>query len=98
MGDSTAHQSADQCQACPVCALLRAVHDVHPEVGVQLAAAGKHLVRAVRAFVAAGDTRPAESEGAWSDDRCGTTPDLSPPGDHAHEATGVSSLRRIAVD
>lgn len=98
MGDSTAHERADQCQACPVCALLRAVHDVHPEVGVQLAAAGNHLVRAVRAFVAAGDTRPEESDGVWSEDRCRTTPDTSPPGDRAHQATRVSSLRRIAVD
>lgn len=98
MGDSTAHERADQCEGCPVCALLRAVHDVHPEVGAQLAAAGSHLVRAVRAFVAAGETRPAGSEGVWSDARCGTTADMSAPGDRAHQATRVSSLRRIAVD
>lgn len=102
MADRAAHEHAEPCRTCPVCAVLRAVDDIDPAVGVHLLAAGQHLVRALRAF-ASTVADPADhddhvGEDVSTDDRCGTTPGVSTPAHRARQPADVTSLRRIAVD
>lgn len=39
------------CQVCPICALLRAVGDVRPELIEHLTEAARHLTLAAKAFI-----------------------------------------------
>ncbi|HEX6254558.1 MAG TPA: hypothetical protein VFZ70_01990 [Euzebyales bacterium] len=67
-------------------------------MAVHLAAAGDHLLRAARAFLATADTGSSTQDDVWAEDRCGTTSDVPTADDSAHPTTAVTSLRRIVVD
>lgn len=41
----------DVCQVCPICAVLRAVDDVRPELVEHLSEAARHLTLAAKAFI-----------------------------------------------
>lgn len=41
----------DVCEVCPICAVLRAVDDVRPELVEHLTEAARHLTLAAKAFV-----------------------------------------------
>jgi hypothetical protein len=98
MADSASDEHGGQCRSCPACAALRVVREAHPDVAVHLAAAGDHLLRAARAFLATVDTGSTTPDDVWAEDRCGTTSDVPTADDSAHPTTSVTSLRRIAVD
>ncbi|HSJ43633.1 MAG TPA: hypothetical protein VK923_02995 [Euzebyales bacterium] len=98
MGDSAAGDHADQCQSCPVCLLLRAFDDLPHQVRAHLAAAGRELLLALRAAVDDVGTAARPGDDVWIDERCGTSPDTSPPDDRAHHHPAPAApLRRIAV-
>lgn len=50
----------DVCQVCPICAILRTVDDVRPELVEHLTEAARHLTLAAKAFV---DAQAAGFEG-----------------------------------
>lgn len=50
----------DVCQVCPICAVLRALDDVRPEMVEHLTEAARHLTLAAKAFV---DAQAAGFEG-----------------------------------
>jgi hypothetical protein len=98
MGDSAAGDHADQCRSCPVCLLLRAFDDLHPEVRAHIAAAGRELLLALRAAVDDVGTATRSGDDVWADEGCGTSPDTSPHDDRAHhDPRPATPLRRIAV-
>lgn len=41
----------DVCQVCPICAVLRTVDDVRPELVEHLSEAARHLTMAAKAFI-----------------------------------------------
>lgn len=41
----------DVCQVCPICAVLRTVDDVRPELIAHLSEAARHLTMAAKAFI-----------------------------------------------
>lgn len=53
----------DVCQVCPICAMLRAVDDVRPELVEHLTEAARHLTLAAKAFVDAQATGFEGDEG-----------------------------------
>ncbi len=64
--DGHRHGAVDAyCHVCPVCALLRALEDVRPEVLLHLTEAAKHLSLAAKAVV---DAQADRATGAAGDD------------------------------
>jgi hypothetical protein len=57
MSDASTHEPGSECRSCPVCLVLQALQEVHPEVRTHLVAAGRELVLALRAAVASEDER-----------------------------------------
>jgi hypothetical protein len=49
MSDASSHEPGGVCRSCPVCIVLQALQEVHPDVRAHLAAAGRELVLALRA-------------------------------------------------
>lgn len=57
------HDHVDACQVCPVCAGLRVLGEVRPELVTHLSEAARHVTMAARAFVDAQADRYDEADG-----------------------------------
>lgn len=53
----------DVCQVCPICAVLRTVDDVRPELIGHLSEAARHLTMAAKAFIDAQAAGYGDDEG-----------------------------------
>lgn len=98
MAGPSTHEPHGTCRSCPVCLLIATVSELQPEAAQHLATAGRELVLALRAVLAA-EQRDGDGD-VYGPDRRGTSPGTAP--DHADHAGGRSSadspLRRIVVD
>jgi hypothetical protein len=87
MSDASMHEPGSECRSCPVCLALQALQEVRPEVRMHLVAAGRELVLALRAALAAdtpSNSEPAPPSGGASDN-------------HAASNGGHRRLRRIDI-
>jgi hypothetical protein len=95
MSDASTHEPGSECRSCPVCLVLRALQEARPEVRTHLVAAGRELVLALRAALAA-DTTPERAGGRGSSD---DEPTASSGGvsDHMTSDGERRRLRRIDI-
>jgi hypothetical protein len=96
MAGSTTHEPDGTCRSCPVCLLISTVSELQPEAAVHLAAAGRELVLALRAVLAA---EPPSGGDVYGRHRRGTSPaTASDRADDADARCPADTLRRIVVD
>lgn len=96
MAQTAAGDHSDDCRSCPVCVLRAIVRGVRPEVRTHLAAAGRELLLALDAALAATDSAAAEQ--VWADEQRGRSPDMPLPADTQPRSTSPTPLRRISVE
>ncbi len=101
MVETSSHDHRGECRSCPVCVALQLLQDITPEVRAHLLAAGRELVLAARAAVAARDAAVTHDD-VWAEPQCGTSRDTG-AGDGCGATDGrpsqtITGLRRIAVE
>ena len=101
MSDTSAHEPGE-CRSCPVCLLVQAFQDVRPDVRVHLAAAGRELVLALHAALAAerpSDTAPDDVSGHSERGRSSEASSDNEPGQPSDEMadTQWQGVRRIDI-
>jgi hypothetical protein len=90
MSDASTHEPGSECRSCPVCLVLQALQEVRPEVRTHLIAAGRELVLALRAALAA-ETTPEGAGGRGSSDDELT----APSGGVSNHVTSDGERRRL---
>lgn len=98
MAGPTTHEPNGTCRSCPLCLLISTVSELQPEAALHLAEAGRELVLALRAVLAA--EQPEDGGDVYGRHRRGTSPATA--SDRADDTDARSPadtrLRRIVVD
>lgn len=89
MSDASSHVPGGVCRSCPLCLVLQALQEVHPDVRAHLTAAGRELMLALRAAVVSYDESGTSSDVA-QDNQPEQRSDVSSDGDPGR-------LRRIDI-